>query len=81
MRAERWVEFRAALGAVPRDRWDEPSIVPGWTLKSIVRHTAGWMEDLVVHLESMIAGTFIDPNETDEVVDARNAGFAAEAPR
>src|SRR5438093_8000535 len=77
--AERWVEFEAALQAVPRERWDDAGAVPGWTLKAIVRHVAGWLEDLVTHLEEMRAGTFVDPNESDEVIDARNARFAEQA--
>jgi hypothetical protein len=77
--AERWLEFEAAMEAVPRERWDDPGAVPGWTLKAIVRHVAGWLEDLVTHLEEMRDGTFVDPNESDEEINARNAGFAEQA--
>lgn len=77
--AERWLQFEAALQAVPRERWDEAGAVPGWTLKAIVRHVAGWLEDLVAHLGEMRDGTFVDPNESDEAIDARNARFAEQA--
>jgi hypothetical protein len=77
--AERWVEFEAVLQTVPREGWDDPGAVPGWTLKAIVRHVAGWLEDLVGHLEEMRGGTFVDPGESDEAIDARNAHFAEQA--
>jgi hypothetical protein len=75
----RWAEFEAALRAIPRERWDEPGAVPGWTLRAVVRHVAGWLEDLVMHLEEMRDGTFVDPNESDEEINARNARFAEQA--
>jgi Mycothiol maleylpyruvate isomerase N-terminal domain len=75
----RWAEFEAALQAIPRERWDEPGAVPGWTLKAVVRHVAGWLEDLVAHLAEMRAGTFVDPNESTDVIDARNSGFAEQS--
>jgi hypothetical protein len=77
--AERWVEFEGVLQTVPQDRWDDPGAVPGWTLKAIVRHVAGWLEDLVTHLEEMRGGTFVDPCESDDVIDARNARFAEQS--
>ena len=77
--AERWLQFEAALQAVPRERWDDAGAVPGWTLKAIVRHVAGWLEDLVMHLEEMRDGTFVDPNESDDQIDARNARFAEQS--
>ncbi len=77
--AEVWAEFEAALRAIPEDRWELEGIVPGWSVKDLVRHVSGWMEDCVTQLGRMRDGTFEEPDDSPPVVDARNEGFAQQA--
>jgi hypothetical protein len=78
--AELWAEFDAALSQVPEERLNDPGILGGaWTVKEMLHHVTGWMRECSAHLEAMAAGTFVAPEETDEITDARNAAFAEEA--
>jgi hypothetical protein len=78
--AELWAEFEAALSQVPEDRLNDPGVLGGaWTVKQMLHHVTGWMRECSTHLEAMAAGTFVAPEETDELTDARNAAFAEEA--
>lgn len=77
--AEVWAEFEAALSAIPEDRWELEGIVPGWSVKDLVRHVAGWLEDCVTQLGRIRDGTFEEPDDSPPVVDARNEGFAQQA--
>ena len=52
-------DFVALARGIPREQWDLPTDLDGWTVKDIVAHTA--------HLEAVLAGT---PEETVEVPDA-----------
>jgi uncharacterized protein (TIGR03083 family) len=76
---EVWAEFEAALAAIPEDRWELEGILPGWSVRDLVRHVAGWLEDCVRQLGRMREGTFEEPNDSPAVVDAKNAAFAEEA--
>ncbi len=44
-------------------------------------HVAGWVEECARHLEEMRLGTFEEPEDSAELTDARNAGFAEAARR
>jgi hypothetical protein len=79
LEARGWEEFAALVGAIPRERWMEVGVLPGWSVRDLVRHVAGWMERCVDQLEQMRQGTFVDFDEDDDEVDARNAAFVAEA--
>jgi len=60
---ETWHEactrFVALARDIPREQWDLPTDLDGWSVKDNVAHTA--------HLEAVLAGT---PEETIEVVEA-----------
>ncbi len=51
-------DFLALVGEIPREQWDLPTDLPGWSVKDNVAHTA--------HLEAVLAGT---PEETLEVTE------------
>lgn len=77
--AQGWAAFEDALSRVPQERVTAPGVLAGWSVKEMLHHVTGWIRECVVHLERMRDGTFVDPEETDEWVDARNATFADEA--
>jgi hypothetical protein len=77
--AEGWAAFEDALSRVPDDRLTAPGVLEGWTVKEMLHHVTGWIRECIVYLERMREGTFVDPEDTDEWVDARNAAFADEA--
>jgi uncharacterized protein (TIGR03083 family) len=77
--AESWAAFQAALARIPRERWEEPGVVPGWSVKDLLWHVGGWLRECAGELEAIGEGRFTD-EETNEVqTDARNAQLAAEA--
>jgi uncharacterized protein (TIGR03083 family) len=53
------LDFVALVREIPRDQWDLPTDLEGWTVKDNVAHTA--------HLEAVLAGA---PEETVEVGEA-----------
>jgi hypothetical protein len=77
--ADAWEEFEAALERVPAERWSELDVIPGWTVKEMLWHVAGWLTECAEHLEKMAAGTFENYEEDDAATDARNAAFAEAA--
>jgi uncharacterized damage-inducible protein DinB len=77
--AAAWARFEAALDRIPRDRWSDDGVLPGWTVKDLVWHVAGWLDRCGDELVGRREGTFVPQSETDEEVDARNAAFAAAA--
>ena len=79
LEAEVWGEFEDALSRVPDDRLTAPGILEGWTVKEMLHHVTGWIRECTGYLDRMRDGTFVDPDDTDEWVNARNAAFADEA--
>lgn len=77
--AEGWAAFEDALSRVPDDRLTAPGVLEGWTVKEMLHHVTGWIRECIVYLERMREGTFVDPEDTDEWVNAHNAAFADEA--
>ena len=78
--AEVWAEFEATLSRVPEERLNDPGVLDAtWSVKEMLHHITGWIRECSTHLEAMTAGTFVEPEETDEITDARNAAFADEA--
>lgn len=77
--AEGWAAFEDVLSRVPEDRLTAPGVLRGWTVKEMLHHVTGWIRECIVYLDRMRDGTFVDPEETDEWVNARNATFAEEA--
>jgi len=56
-----WEAFLAAVGEVPADRLDDPSVVPGWSVKDLVWHNGGWAGFVGEQLRAMVDGPFVDP--------------------
>jgi hypothetical protein len=77
--AEGWAGFLTLLEAIPRDRWTEEGVLPGWSVKDLLHHVNGWMAECAEHLAKMREGTFVDYDEDDAETDGRNAAFVAEA--
>jgi len=74
-----WTRFETAILAIPRDRWEIDGVLPDWTVKAMLWHVAGWLDECARHFDEMIAGTFEDPDEGDDDTDQRNAAFAEQA--
>lgn len=78
--AEGWAEFEDVLSRVPEGLLSDPGVLGGaWSVSEMLHHVTGWMRECSAHLEAMAAGTFVEPEESDEITDARNATFAEEA--
>jgi hypothetical protein len=77
--ADGWAEFEGLLSQVSEERLTAPGVLEGWTVKEMLHHVTGWLEECVARLEAVRAGTYVDIEETDEMVDARNAAFAEAA--
>jgi hypothetical protein len=56
-----WDAFLAVVGDVPDERRSDPGVVPGWSVKDLVWHCAGWARFAGDHLEAIGGGTFTDP--------------------
>ena len=86
-----WDAFVAEVDAVPQERLTTEGVVPGWSVKDIVWHCAGWARFAGDHLQSMRDGTFRDPFEgvpdehwdavSQEMIDAARAMSVAEVRR
>jgi hypothetical protein len=74
-----WAAFTTALERIPRERWEAVGVMPGWTVKDLLWHVAGWLVDCAGQLEAMREGRRVEDDATDEQTDARNAQLAAEA--
>lgn len=77
--AEAWARFDTAVDRIPRDRWDEPGVLPGWGVKELLWHVAGWMDECIRQLDQMRDGTFEEREWPDEETDARNDELAQQA--
>lgn len=77
--ADRWAEFEGLLYQVSEERLTAPDVLEGWTVKEMLHHVTGWLEECVARLEGVRTGTYVDLEETDEQTDARNAAFAEAA--
>jgi hypothetical protein len=75
-----WVGFERVVHAVG-DRLEEPGLTPdGWTVKDVIVHVGGWLDDCGAVLESLAAGTWdpsARPAETVERLARVNAGHVA----
>jgi hypothetical protein len=56
-----WETFLGVVDTVPSERRSDPGVVPGWSVKDIVWHCAGWARFAGDHLEDIEKGTFTDP--------------------
>ncbi len=75
--AEGWVELLEVVDGIDPGRLEEPGVTPdGWTVKDVLVHVGGWLEECAVVLEEMQAGTRErnQPAETPGHVEQVNAG-------
>jgi hypothetical protein len=56
-----WDTFLGVVGSVPTEKRSDPGVVPGWSVKDLVWHCAGWATFAGDHLEQIRDGTFVDP--------------------
>jgi uncharacterized damage-inducible protein DinB len=76
--AEAWEAFRAALDRIPRERWEGSDVLPGWSVKELLWHMAGWLQKCARNLERFAAGEEREPS-TGLSVDELNDLLASEA--
>jgi hypothetical protein len=78
LEASAWEALRAATDRIPRERWSEEGVLPGWTVSDLLWHVAGWIDRCSDALAALRAGA--EPQDvSDGEVDELNAGFAAQA--
>jgi uncharacterized damage-inducible protein DinB len=75
--ADAWAEFEEALSKVPRERWEESEVLPGWSVKELLWHMAGWLQKCSRRLDEMRTGEQTPPS--GQSVDERNDELAAES--
>jgi hypothetical protein len=75
--AESWTAFEAALVRIPRDRWEDDGILPGWSVKDLLWHMAGWLQKCARNLERFSRGE--EEAASEQTVDERNEELAAQA--
>jgi DinB family protein len=76
--AASWQAFMAAVDRVPVERRAEPGVVPGWSVRDLVWHCGYWADDAARSIEAIGAGGDPEPDEPEDVWQARN-DEAAEA--
>jgi hypothetical protein len=59
--AAAWASFLDAVGKVGPDRREEPGVVPGWSVKDLVWHNAGWASFAADELPKLVGQPFADP--------------------
>jgi hypothetical protein len=77
LESDSWAEFEGLLSHIPRDRWEEPGVLDGWTLKEMLWHVGGWLRKCAANLEALAAGG--EEPESELTVDETNERLAAEA--
>jgi hypothetical protein len=75
--ADSWTSFEAALERIPRDRWEDDGVLPGWSVKQLLWHMAGWLQKCARNLERFGRGE--DEASSEQTVDERNEELAAQA--
>jgi hypothetical protein len=72
-----WSELHDVVASVPSGRFDEPGVTDeGWSVKDVVFHVSGWLDEAGLRLEQIRAGTFdasADPNR--ETIEEMNRAW------
>lgn len=70
-----WDAFIALVDRVPPERRDVREVVPGWSVRDLVWHNAGWALFSAEELAKLDGRAFVDPFEghDDETADLENA--------
>lgn len=56
-----WRAFMEAVDRLPADRFDERSVVPGWSAKDLLWHNVGWARFAADELAKRDGRPFTDP--------------------
>jgi hypothetical protein len=72
-----WEAFEAAVHGVPRARWEDDGVLPGWSVKDVLAHVIGWLERCSDQLEALREGTYVEHDLPDDEVHAMNERFVA----
>jgi uncharacterized damage-inducible protein DinB len=75
--ADSWASFETALEAIPRGSWEDEGVLPGWSVKELLWHMAGWLQKCARRLEEIRTGR--EAARTGQTVDERNDELAAQA--
>jgi hypothetical protein len=69
-----WSAFMALVDRVPPERREVREVVPGWSVKDLVWHNAGWALFSAEELTRLDGETFVDPfaRMDDVTVDSDN---------
>jgi hypothetical protein len=70
-----WRRLGDVLERVPADRYEEPGVTPeGWSVKDVMFHVAGWLDDCAGVLRQIADGTFDRDAEPEDraTIDAIN---------
>lgn len=77
--AEAWGRLTAVLERIPRERWIEEGVLPGWSVNDVLWHFAGWIERCSNKMKESKAEAAAAEPLTDERMHAMNAEFSAAA--
>lgn len=77
LEADSWASFESALEAIPRASWEDAGVLPGWSVKELLWHMAGWLQKCARRLEEMRTGQ--EAERTGQTVDERNDELASQA--
>jgi hypothetical protein len=77
--AASWAALEAAIARVPADRRTEAGVVPGWSVKNLLWHSAWWAGWSGERLERMAAGTIASEDHDDAYWNGMNARIAEES--
>jgi len=66
-----WAKLCELLDRLSPEELEDPTLAPeGWSPKDLMFHVGGWLADCGRQLERMRAGTFVDPQDDTEAVNA-----------
>jgi hypothetical protein len=69
-----WAAFMSLVDRVPPQRRDANEVVPGWSVKDLVWHNAGWALFSAEELQRQDGAAFVDPFSAQDAAytDAEN---------
>jgi Mycothiol maleylpyruvate isomerase N-terminal domain len=61
-----WQAFLTVVASVPPDRREDPTVVPGWSVKDLIWHNAAWTLFAATELEKLTGRPFQNPFDTND---------------
>ena len=71
--------FALAVAAVPIERREDPELPDGWSVKDVLWHVVYWWRSGVTTFLAMHAGSYEEPDTTDDDTDVTNARVLEES--